>query len=141
MGFSFRKRKKILPGVTLNISTKSIGVRVGGKNAGVSVNSKRGARASASIPGTGVSVSQQLSGRSSKSTEDVDQLVQQPRASDGVIGAVIMLPLASLGFFVCLILGLIMLFGPYYYVGIAILLMSALSGLYAWRAFRRLFLT
>lgn len=55
MGFRFRKSKKILPGVRLNFSNKSVGVSLGGKHARVSVNSSGRKTYSASIPGTGIS--------------------------------------------------------------------------------------
>lgn len=143
MGFSFKKRKKILPGVTLNVSTKSVGLRVGGRNAGVSVNSKTGARVGASIPGTGVSVSQRLSGSRSQSKsigdeQEIEELETQPKA-DGFFGSLLMLPLAGVAGLVCLSLGLMLLFGPYFYIGIVFLLLAFVSGFYAWRAFQRLF--
>ena len=55
MGFRFRKSKKILPGVRLNFSNKSVGVSLGGKRARVSVSSSGRKTYSASIPGTGIS--------------------------------------------------------------------------------------
>ena len=53
MGFRLQKRKKIAPGITAGVSKSGLSVRVGGRNAGVSVG-KRGVRASASAPGTGL---------------------------------------------------------------------------------------
>lgn len=61
MGLRFRKSVKIAPGVKLNIGKKSVGVSVGGKHGGVSFNSKSGARARISAPGTGLSYSTSLS--------------------------------------------------------------------------------
>ena len=64
MGTRFRKSKKI--GATrFTVSKKSFGTSFGGKVAGVSFNSKRGARARVSIPGTGVSYTTKLGGSSS----------------------------------------------------------------------------
>ena len=57
MGLRFRKSVKIAPGVKLNIGKKSVGVSVGGKHGGGSFNSKSGARARISAPGTGLSYS------------------------------------------------------------------------------------
>lgn len=54
MGWGFRKSKKILPGVRATLSHRGLGLRVGGRHAGVSVT-PAGARVSGSIPGTGVS--------------------------------------------------------------------------------------
>ena len=63
MGFRFRKSKKILPGVRLNFSNKSVGVSLGGKHARVSVNSSGRKTYSASIPGTGISYVKTSSGK------------------------------------------------------------------------------
>ena len=53
MGLQFRKRIKIMPGVTLNFSKSGISFTVGVR--GMSVNlSKRGIGTSVGIPGTGV---------------------------------------------------------------------------------------
>jgi hypothetical protein len=60
MAFRFHKRKKILPGVSMNLSKSGVGFRVGGKNAGVSISTK-GTRASASVPRTGLSMSKKVS--------------------------------------------------------------------------------
>jgi hypothetical protein len=51
MSFSFQKRKKVMPGVTLNFSKKGPGVRVGGKHMGVSKGVGRKATASAGLFG------------------------------------------------------------------------------------------
>lgn len=60
MGFRFRKSVKIAPGVKVNFGKKSVGMSVGNKYAGVSVNSRTGARARVSAPGTGVSYSTRI---------------------------------------------------------------------------------
>lgn len=60
MGFRFRKSFKIAPGVKFNVGKKSVGVSIGGKRAGVSFNSRTGARARVSAPGTGLSYSTKL---------------------------------------------------------------------------------
>ena len=61
MGFRFQKRKKIAPGITVGVSKSGLSARVGGRNAGVSVG-KRGVRASASAPGTGLSYEKKIGG-------------------------------------------------------------------------------
>lgn len=66
MGTKFRKIVKIAPGVKLNVNKKSVGVSVGGKHGGVSLNSKNGARVRVSAPGTGISYSQKIGGNKSK---------------------------------------------------------------------------
>ena len=55
MGTRFRKSKQILPGVKLNVTKKGIGVSVGGKAGGISINSQGDVTKRASIPGTGIS--------------------------------------------------------------------------------------
>ena len=55
MGLRFRKSIQLLPGVKLNIGKSSVGVSLGGKFGGISLNSKTGAHARASLPGTGLS--------------------------------------------------------------------------------------
>lgn len=61
MGFRFRRSIKVLPGVRLNISKTGVtSVSIGGK--GLTVNrSRKGTRVTASIPGSGLSYSQQYS--------------------------------------------------------------------------------
>lgn len=60
MGFRFRKSIKILPGIRLNLTQKGISsVSVGDK--GLTINQgKKGTRVTASIPGSGLSYSQQV---------------------------------------------------------------------------------
>jgi hypothetical protein len=77
MAWNFQKRKKILPGVTLRVGKGGVGVRVGGKNAGVSVGS-RGVAASASVPGSGLSVRKQLTGGRGRSTTEADAIDAGP---------------------------------------------------------------
>ena len=57
MGFRFRKRIKIIPGLWFNLSKSGISTSVGGK--GLTVNIKDGhTKTTASIPGTGISYSE-----------------------------------------------------------------------------------
>lgn len=77
MGFRFRKTVKIAPGVKINFGKKSIGMSVGNKYAGVSVNSRTGARARVSAPGTGLSYSTQI-GSSAAHREGNSPLPTQP---------------------------------------------------------------
>lgn len=58
MAFRFRRSMKIAPGVRLNLSNKSFGVRVGPKGVGYSVNSSGRRTVSAGLPGTGLHVSE-----------------------------------------------------------------------------------
>lgn len=61
MSWGFRKSFKIAPGVKINLNKRSASVRVGPKNAGVTIGAK-GAHASASVPGTGLSVRTKVGG-------------------------------------------------------------------------------
>lgn len=57
MGFRFRKRFKIIPGIWLNLSKSGVSTSIGGK--GLTVNLKDGkTRTTASVPGTGLSYSE-----------------------------------------------------------------------------------
>lgn len=74
MGLNFRKSIKIAPGVRLNFGRKSTGISFGGKYSGVSFNSRTGARARISAPGTGFSYTTKLgsSKKSSSSTNNIN---------------------------------------------------------------------
>ncbi|RYE07399.1 MAG: DUF4236 domain-containing protein [Hyphomicrobiales bacterium] len=61
MAIRFRKSIKIAPGVKLNLGKKGGSVRLGPKNAGITVGTKK-TTTSASIPGTGLGVSSQSRG-------------------------------------------------------------------------------
>ncbi len=54
MGWQFRKRKKVLPGVTLNVGKRSAGVSVGRRGARLTRGS-HGTTASLALLGTGLS--------------------------------------------------------------------------------------
>lgn len=66
MGLRFRKSIKIAPGVKLNLNKKSTSISLGGKRAGVTVNSKRGTSYRVSAPGTGLSYTGKIGGSSKK---------------------------------------------------------------------------
>lgn len=59
MGFRFRKSVRLMPGLRLNFSKSGLSASLGGRGGTVSIG-KRGARATAGIPGTGLSYSQPL---------------------------------------------------------------------------------
>lgn len=65
MGFRLSKSIKVAPGVRVRVSTKSVGLSAGTKGLRVSTNSRTGSRATASLPGTGMSWSVPLSKRKS----------------------------------------------------------------------------
>jgi len=66
MGLRFRKSFKVAPGVKVNVGKKSVGVSLGGKYGGMSFNTRSGARARVSAPGTGLSYSSKIGGSSRK---------------------------------------------------------------------------
>lgn len=66
MAMRFRKSVSLGKGVRLNFGKSSMGVSFGGKHGGLSVNSNTGVRARTSLPGTGISFSENLSSGSKK---------------------------------------------------------------------------
>lgn len=66
--FSFRKRIKILPGVTLNLSNSGVSTTVGIKGASVNIG-KQGVFANMGIPGTGIYKRQKLMSSSQQCDE------------------------------------------------------------------------
>ena len=60
MGFSFRKRLKIMKGLYLNFSKNGVSTSVGGPGATLNFG-KNGTRVTTSIPGTGIRYSKNLS--------------------------------------------------------------------------------
>lgn len=81
MGFQFRKSIKIMPGVRLNVGTKSVGMSFGGKGLRYSINSSGRKTATIGIPNTGISYSVSSSGRKYKSSAyQRNQQLKQQRA-------------------------------------------------------------
>jgi hypothetical protein len=62
MGFRFRRRKKIGPGVTLNVGKRSGSLSFGTRGASVNVG-RRGSTATLSLLGTGLSYVKRLTKR------------------------------------------------------------------------------
>lgn len=69
MGFSFRKRLKIMKGLYLNFSKNGISTSVGGPGATLNFG-KNGTRVTTSIPGTGIRYSKKLSGNKKDTASD-----------------------------------------------------------------------
>lgn len=59
MALRFRKRVRILPGVTLNISGSGVSTTLGPRGASVNIG-KRGTYLNTGFPGTGISARQRL---------------------------------------------------------------------------------
>ena len=53
-GFRLFRRKKIAPGLTLNLSRSGPSLRIGPRGAGITVGGRRGLRATVGVPGTGI---------------------------------------------------------------------------------------
>ena len=66
MGLRFKKSKTIIPGVKVNVGKNSVGLSIGGKVGGISINSKTGVSARASLPGTGISYTENLTSKAKK---------------------------------------------------------------------------
>lgn len=93
MAWSFQKRIKIAPGLQLNVGNKGMSARVGLRGAGVTVG-KSGARASASIPRTGISYRKILSsGRQQIATMEMAETRSDdpPRKPSKIFGVVLVL--------------------------------------------------
>lgn len=97
MGLNFRKSIKIAPGVKLNLGKKSAGISLGGKYGGVSFNSRTGARARVSAPGTGFSYTTKLGSTEKSATTS--------SSSSKKSGGCLMSCLKGLGFLILLPLG------------------------------------
>ena len=54
MGFRFRRRIRIAPGISLNVSKSGISTSIGGRGATLNI-SKRGTRTTLGLPGSGIS--------------------------------------------------------------------------------------
>ncbi|PKH06691.1 DUF4236 domain-containing protein [Moritella sp. Urea-trap-13] len=60
MGFKFRKRIKIAPGININLSKSGVSTSIGKPGATINIG-KKGVKATVGIPGSGLSYSQNLS--------------------------------------------------------------------------------
>ena len=69
MGFRFRKRIRIAPGIAINISKSGVSTSVGAKGATVNIG-KKGVRMTNSLPGTGLSYTTNLSSSGKSKTKN-----------------------------------------------------------------------
>ena len=81
MGFRFYRRKKLFPGITLNISKSGPSVSIGGRGARMTIGPK-GTRKTIGIPGTGISYTE-----TSKRTPGADSAQGTFRAWTVIIAA------------------------------------------------------
>jgi len=84
MGFRFRRSVKLLSGVRLNFSTRGISTSLGGRGATVNIG-RKGARATLGLPGTGLSYTTGLFGRSRRVAEA--QLASAPPTTGATLGS------------------------------------------------------
>lgn len=83
MGLLFRKRIKILPGVTLNLSKSGVSATIGRKGMSVSLG-RRGAYLNAGIPGSGIYSRTRLDKASSRRKGKDATKTQTDRTISGV---------------------------------------------------------
>lgn len=79
MGFKFRKRIKIAPGIHINVGKTGISTSIGKRGSTINIG-KNGTKATFGIPRTGLSYSTKLSGKKNK----------KPATTAQKIGAAIM---------------------------------------------------
>ena len=60
MGFRFRRRVRLAPGLHVNISSHGTSLSIGGRGATINIG-RRGVRETVGMPGTGISYSHQVS--------------------------------------------------------------------------------
>ena len=68
--FQFRKRVKLAPGFSLNVSKKGLGLSAGPKGLKTSISAQGRITGSAGIPGSGISYRKTLSGSSSGTSSE-----------------------------------------------------------------------
>lgn len=95
MGFRFRRSIKVLPGVRLNVGKSGITTSIGAPGATVNIGGKDGARATAGIPGSGLSYTEHLHREPSPG--------QQPGQTSGFgLGKLLLIGLAVLAVYLVL---------------------------------------
>ena len=80
MGWTFRRRIKVIPGVYLNVSKRGVSTTVGVRGASVTFRGD-GTYANVGIPGTGFSSRQKISGRPSAPTPSTRSSSALPQRS------------------------------------------------------------
>lgn len=67
MGFRYRKRIRIAPGLSINISKSGVSTSIGGKGATLNISGK-GVRSTVGVPGTGLSYSSKIASFGARTT-------------------------------------------------------------------------
>ncbi|NBM92719.1 DUF4236 domain-containing protein [Proteus sp. G2662] len=65
MGFKFRKRIKIAPGIHINVGKTGVSTSIGKRGSTINIG-KNGTKATFGLPGTGLSYSTKLSGKTNR---------------------------------------------------------------------------
>lgn len=100
-GFRLFRRKKLAPGLRLNLSRSGPSLRIGPRGAGITVGGRRGLRATVGVPGTGIYYTKTAGGhrRVRRSTAPLRSSYSGPAPTTNykgclyVIGAIILLAL------------------------------------------------
>lgn len=92
MGFRFRKRIKLMPGVSLNLSKGGVSASVGKPGATINFG-KRGVKGTAGIPGSGISYTTKLVGKNTTPLKHVEEhIVHQRRVGFGLAAGIFFAP-------------------------------------------------
>jgi len=86
MGWTFRKRVKIIPGVHLNLSKSGISTTIGVKGASINIG-KKGTYLNTGIPGTGISHRQKISGGKGSNSNVIPETVDEFEPQDNIVSS------------------------------------------------------
>ena len=81
MGFSFRKRLKIMKGLYLNFSKNGVSTSIGGNGLTMNIG-KNGTRVTTSIPGTGIRYTKKLNGNKNNANSNFQDEINVPLTID-----------------------------------------------------------
>ncbi|EHK9078625.1 DUF4236 domain-containing protein [Vibrio parahaemolyticus] len=85
MGFKFRKRIKIAPGLHVNISKSGVSTSIGKPGATVNIG-KKGVKATVGVPGSGLSYSQNLT-----NSVDTNEAKLKSRKRGSILGKILLI--------------------------------------------------
>lgn len=106
MAWGFKKRLKIAPGIHLNVGKTGVSTRIGPRGAGVTLG-KQGIHASATAPGTGLSVRKRIGAPQPGQMQDAEPATDMPAKSSGKVFLII-LGIIGAAFSLLMILGAIL---------------------------------
>lgn len=114
MGWKFRKRVKVAPGVKVNLTNSGTSVTVGGKGGSVNVG-KKGVYGNVGIPGTGIYNRKKISDISKEQKDEPEELTGSAFVFAAIIASIF------IGMFFSWALGntaLTFIFAPILFVGV-----------------------